>query len=108
MSSLSRVEPTATPTLGEDEIEAIVARLRQGEPLDDRYRARLFREPKESELVYAGKESRGAILAQTMAVPIQTLKRFGDSSGGRKGRTFTATPLVGSHSASQAAGRRRE
>ena len=82
MSPLSRVEPTATPALGEDEIEAIVARLRRGEPLDDRYRARLFREPKESELVYAGKESRGAILAQTMGVPIQTLKRFGDSSGG--------------------------
>jgi len=68
--------------LTEEEIEAIAARLRRGQFLDDHYRAALFRQPKEYELTYAAKRGRGQILAETMAVPLQTLKRFGPDSEG--------------------------
>lgn len=68
--------------LPEIEIEAIAERLHKGEYLDDQYRDRLFRQPKEYELTYARKESRGSILAGTMGVPLQTLRRFGDSTEG--------------------------
>lgn len=57
--------PKSPPPLHEAEIEAIAERLRTGEYLDDHYRDRLFRQPKEYELTYAGKESRGSILAGT-------------------------------------------
>ena len=56
-------------------------RLRHGELLDDHYKDRLFRQPKEYELTYAGKESRGSILAGTMGVPLQVLRRFGRGDG---------------------------
>jgi site-specific DNA-methyltransferase (adenine-specific) len=65
------------PALNEQEIGAIAERLRKGEFLDDHWRHRLFREAKEAELTYAGKQSRSAVLADTMAVPLQTLKHFG-------------------------------
>jgi DNA modification methylase len=68
--------------LSEAEIEAIGERLRSGEYLDDQYRDRLFRQPKEYELTYAGKESRGSILARTMGVPLQTIRRFGEPTDG--------------------------
>ncbi len=74
--------PETPPPLPKPEIEAIVERLRKGEYLDDQYRDRLFRQPKEYELKYAGKESRGGILAGTMGVPFQTLRRFGDPTDG--------------------------
>jgi len=64
--------------LSDAEIEAIVARVRSGEPLDERYRASLFHATREAELAYSGKESRGSVLAGAMAVPLQTQKRFGD------------------------------
>lgn len=71
------------PALSEYEIEAIADRLRKGDFLADHWRHRLFRQPKEAELGYAGKQTRSAILAETMAVPFQALKRFGsdDESG---------------------------
>lgn len=72
--------------LTEPEIAALTERLRKGEFLDDQYRARLFRQPKEYELTYASKESRGSILASTMGVPFQTLRRFGDPSEGWSNR----------------------
>ncbi len=65
----------------EAEIEAIAERLRNGDYLDDHYRERVFRQPKEPELVYAGKTSKGEVLADTMAVPLQALKRFGEPDG---------------------------
>src|SRR5262245_21321348 len=68
--------------LTDAEIEGISARLRLGEPLDDQYRDRLFRQPKEYELSYAGKSTRGEILAETMAVPLQVIRRFGLPSEG--------------------------
>jgi DNA modification methylase len=70
------------PDLAPEEIQAIAARLERGEYLDDSYRYRLFAPlPREYELTYAGKAPRGAVLADTMGVPLQTLKRFGDSDG---------------------------
>jgi hypothetical protein len=68
-------------TLSDAEIEAIATRLKAGQFLDDHLRGRLFREAKEAELNYAGKKSRGSILAETMAVPLQSLKRFGEPNG---------------------------
>lgn len=65
------------PNLTEAEIKSITGRLKRGQFLDDHYRHILFRQAKEYELTYAGKESRGQILAETMGVPLQTLKRFG-------------------------------
>lgn len=79
---LAERHPKNPPPLPEAEIEAIAERLRTGEYLDDHYRDRLFRQPKEYELTYAGKESRGKILAGTMGVPLQTIRRFGDPAGG--------------------------
>ncbi len=69
--------------LSDAEIEAIAERLGKGEFLDEHWRRRLFREPKEAELGYSGKQGRSAVLAETMAVPLQKLKRFGskDESG---------------------------
>ena len=74
--------PDNPPRLSESEIEAISERLRNGEYLDDQYRDRLFRQPKEYELVYAAKESRGDLVASTMGVPLQTLRRFGEPRDG--------------------------
>lgn len=65
------------PVLSEAEIEAISERLRDGQFLDDHYREALFRPAREALLAYAGKESRGSILANTMGVPLQPVKRFG-------------------------------
>lgn len=70
------------PELLDAEVEAICARLRAGEPLDERYRELLFRGTREAELAYSGKETRGSVLAGTMAVPLQTHKRFGEPSNG--------------------------
>lgn len=73
-SDLVTVNP---PTFSEAEIEAIGDRLRRGQFLDDHYREVLFRPAREALLAYAGKESRGSILASTMGVPLQPVKRFG-------------------------------
>lgn len=70
--------PDKAPHLSEAEIAAIAERLRKGEYLDDHYKDQVFRQAKEYELTYAGKESLGNILADTMGVPLQTLRRFGD------------------------------
>jgi DNA modification methylase len=75
-------KPNLPSPLAESEIEAIGERIRAGEYLDDQYRDRLFRQPKEYELTYARKESRGSILAGTMGVPLQSLRRFGDPVDG--------------------------
>ena len=41
-----------------------------------------FARPRRPSCAYAGKKSRGSILAETMAVPLQVLKRFGDAGEG--------------------------
>jgi DNA modification methylase len=68
--------------LDEHELEAVIERLRRGELLDDFYKARMFRQVREAELVYAAKEPRGSILARTMSVPLQPTRLFGDAVGG--------------------------
>ena len=65
------------PQLTQDEIDGLAAALGRGEALDDRYRDVLFPPSKEARLTYAGKETPGSVLASTMAVPLQTQKRFG-------------------------------
>lgn len=72
----------AGPQLTADEIAAIAARLEAGEYLDDYHRSRLFPQSKEVGVAYAGKTPAGVVLAETMAVPFQTLKRFGSPNGG--------------------------
>lgn len=67
--------------LSDAEIKAITDRLKKGQFLDDQYKSRLFRPAKEYELVYQAKASKGAILAETMAVPLQTLKQYGQPEG---------------------------
>lgn len=69
-------EPSAR--LSPEEIEVVTARLASGEYLDDYYRQLLFRQPKEYALSYAAKDPRSRVLAETMGVPLQVLKRFGD------------------------------
>jgi DNA modification methylase len=64
--------------LPDPEIDAIAARLRSGEPLDERYRPILFHSTREAELTYSGKATSGSILALTMGVPLQVHKRFGN------------------------------
>jgi len=60
-----------------EELKAISERLAAGEYLDEQLLPRLFRRPREAELTYAAKASRGEILAETMGVPLQAVKRFG-------------------------------
>ena len=62
-----------------EEIQRLVAKLQQGEFLEDYYRPLLFREAKEIELAYAAKQSKSEILSSTMAVPLQPLKRYGEA-----------------------------
>ncbi len=73
---------TTHPPLSEHELAAVVSKLNAGEPLDEYWRQRLFPQPKEAELSYAGKKERGRILNDTLGVPLQTLKRFGEAEDG--------------------------
>lgn len=72
----------ANQPLSQAEIDAISDRLKKGQFLDDQYRSRLFRPSKEYELTYAAKQSKGSVLAETMGVPLQTLKQYGQPDGG--------------------------
>lgn len=61
----------------------IVDLLEQGKDLPGDYKHLLFPpERQEYELVYAGKEREEDILAETMAVPLQPIRTFGDSDAG--------------------------
>jgi len=65
--------------LTEHQIQHIIALLEAGEDLPLDYKHLLFPpERQEYELVYAGKEREEDILAETMAVPLQPVKTFGD------------------------------
>jgi site-specific DNA-methyltransferase (adenine-specific)/adenine-specific DNA-methyltransferase len=68
--------------LTEDQIEVLADRLRKGEYLDEYLRPLLFRQAREYELAYAEKAPKSRVLAETMAVPLQPLKRFGSSTDG--------------------------
>ena len=68
--------------LSEQEIERIVSLLKEGKPLPEDYKTVLFDTKKEYELIYADKEREEDILADTMAVPLQPIKTFGNGNGG--------------------------
>mgnify|MGYP001346235438 FL=1 len=73
---------TVMRKLSEQEIERIVSLLKEGKPLPEDYKPILFDTKKEYELVYADKEREEDILADTMAVPLQPIKTFGNGNGG--------------------------
>jgi len=61
----------------------IIELLEQGQDLPPDYKHLLFPpERQEYELVYAGKEREEDILAETMAVPLQPVKTFGNGQEG--------------------------
>ena len=67
------------PNLTKYQCQHIVELLERGEDLPLDYKHLLFPpERKEYELVYAGKEREEDILAETMGVPLQPLKTFGN------------------------------
>lgn len=64
-------------SLTEKQIQHIISLLQDGKELPVDYKNMLFPpEKKEYELVYAGKERKEDILAETMAVPLQPIKTF--------------------------------
>jgi len=69
--------------LNKEEIEFITKCLKEGNSLPDNYRYIIpFETKKEYELTYEGKEREEDILADTMAVPLQPVKTFGNGNGG--------------------------
>ena len=69
--------------LNKEEIEFVAQCLKQGKPLPDSYRYIIpFETKKEYELTYEGKEREEDILAETMAVPLQSVKTFGKNGDG--------------------------
>ncbi len=64
--------------LTEKQIKAIVELLKEGKPLPEEYRWLLFEGKQETELIYAGKTRDVDVLTDTMAVPLQKVKVFGD------------------------------
>jgi hypothetical protein len=67
--------------LTEAHIEGVAARLRKGEYLDEHLQPLLFRQAREYALSYAEKTPKSRLFSQTMAVPLQPLKRFGRGRG---------------------------
>lgn len=64
--------------LTDEQINAIYELLKEGKPLPEEYRWLLFEGKQETELIYAGKTREVDILTDTMAVPLQKVKVFGD------------------------------
>jgi len=61
----------------DDQIKFIVERLKEGKPLPEEFKWLLFEGKQETELVYFGKERDIDIITETMAVPLQRVKAFG-------------------------------
>lgn len=69
--------------LSEEEVKFITKCLKEGKPLPDGYRHVIpFETKKEYELTYAEKEREEDTLADTMAVPLQPIKTFGNGEEG--------------------------
>jgi site-specific DNA-methyltransferase (adenine-specific)/adenine-specific DNA-methyltransferase len=69
--------------LNKEEIEFVAQCLKQDKSLPDSYRYIIpFETKKEYELTYEGKEREEDILAETMAVPLQSVKTFGKNGDG--------------------------
>lgn len=72
---------STTQRLTDEQLDALVARVKAGEYLDEYLRPLLFRQAKEYELEYASKTPKSRVLSDTMAVPLQPLKQFGTPNG---------------------------
>jgi len=64
--------------LSEEEINAIVNLLKEGNTLPEKYRWLLFEGKQETELIYVEKTREVDVLAETLAVPLQKVKVFGN------------------------------
>jgi len=63
--------------------EEIIKKIQEGKPISDKYRFLIpFETEKEYELTYAGKERKEDILADTLSVPFQPIKKFGEVKEG--------------------------
>lgn len=70
-----------TQRFSEAQVQEIATYLRSGRRLPAHLFPHLFEAPKEYELAYAGKSRRVDVLAETMAVPLQPARTFGEPSG---------------------------
>jgi site-specific DNA-methyltransferase (adenine-specific)/adenine-specific DNA-methyltransferase len=61
----------------DEQIKFIVERLKEGKPLPEEFKWLLFEGKQETELGYFGKERDIDIITETMAVPLQRVKAFG-------------------------------
>jgi len=69
--------------LSKQQKEKILRFVEKNEDLPDGYKDLLFpNQKKEYELVYAGKDRKEDIIAETMAVPFQKVKTFGKNDNG--------------------------
>jgi site-specific DNA-methyltransferase (adenine-specific)/adenine-specific DNA-methyltransferase len=64
--------------LTKEQLDTIIELLKEGKPLPEEYRWLLFEGKQETELIYAGKTRDIDVLTETMAVPLQKVKVFGD------------------------------
>jgi len=62
----------------DEQIEFIIERLKEGKPLPEEFKWLLFEGKQEAELGYFGKERDIDIITETMAVPLQRVKSFGE------------------------------
>jgi site-specific DNA-methyltransferase (adenine-specific)/adenine-specific DNA-methyltransferase len=64
--------------LSKKQKEEIIKKIQEGKPISDEYRFLIpFETEKEYELTYAGKERKEDVLADTLSVPFQPIKKFG-------------------------------
>jgi hypothetical protein len=70
-------------SLSDGQIEEVIRRLKAGRRLPPHLVPYLFETPREYGLAYAGKMRQADVLAETMAMPLQSVRRFGepDKSG---------------------------
>lgn len=68
--------------LSEDEKRAVIAAIERGEPLSDDYRFRLFREPREAELIWPGKTHE----VTNVVLPFQTIEQIDEPRAGSEAK----------------------
>jgi hypothetical protein len=78
--------------LNDDQIEEIATLLRAGRRLPPHLFPHLFEAPRECQLAYRGKARAIDVIADTMAVPLQPVRTFGDRY--RTGRTCSYSAKI--------------
>jgi len=71
---------TLQQPLTDDQLEEIIGLLRAGRRLPPHLFPHLFETPREYQLAYRGKARRADVLADTMAVPLQPVRTFGEQA----------------------------